>query len=56
MTEKALQAGMPADLATMVECGYAIWATDTVDETLRARAMLTELAGTVGTLPRQRIH
>lgn len=21
----------------MVECGYAIWATDTVDETLRAR-------------------
>ncbi|NOR35764.1 MAG: hypothetical protein GQ577_03370 [Woeseiaceae bacterium] len=37
MTEKALQAGMPVDLATMVECGYAIWATDTVDETLRAR-------------------
>jgi hypothetical protein len=37
MAEKALQAGMPAELATMVECGYAIWATDTVDETLRAR-------------------
>jgi hypothetical protein len=37
MTEKALQAGRPAELATMVECGYAIWATDTVAETLRAR-------------------
>ena len=37
MAEKAPQAGMPADLATMVECGYAIWATDTVDEALRAR-------------------
>ena len=37
MTEKALQAGMPAELATMVECGFAIWATDTVAETLRAR-------------------
>lgn len=37
MTEKALQAGMPAELATMVECGFAIWATDTVAETLRDR-------------------
>ena len=37
MTEKALQAGMPAELATMVECGFAIWATDTVAEALRGR-------------------
>lgn len=28
---------MPAELATLVECGYAIWATDDVDEALRAR-------------------
>jgi len=37
MSEKALRAGMPEELATMVECGYAIWATDAVDEALRAR-------------------
>jgi len=37
MTEKTLQAGMPAELTTLVECGFAIWATDTVAEALRAR-------------------
>jgi hypothetical protein len=37
MTEKALQAGMPAELATMVECGFAIWATDSVAAALRDR-------------------
>ena len=37
MTDKALQAALPAELAKMVECGYAIWATDSVDETMRAR-------------------
>ena len=37
MTEKSLQAGMPEELATMVECGFAIWATDSVAEALRDR-------------------
>jgi hypothetical protein len=37
MTDKALQATLPTKLAEMVECGYAIWATDSVDEAMRAR-------------------
>ncbi len=37
MTDKALQATLPTELAKMVECGYAIWATDSVDEAMRAR-------------------
>ena len=37
MTDKALQAALPTELAEMVECGYAIWATDSVDEAMRAR-------------------
>jgi len=37
MTDKEQQTAMPAELATLVECGYAIWATDDVDEALRAR-------------------
>jgi len=37
MTEKTKQAAMPAELATMVECGYAIWATDDIGETMRSR-------------------
>lgn len=36
MTDKR-QPEMPAELAAMVESGYAIWATDSVDETMRAR-------------------
>jgi hypothetical protein len=36
MTDKA-QAPMPAELAAIVDCGYAIWATDAVDEAMRAR-------------------
>ena len=28
---------MPAQLSAIVECGYAIWANDTVDKALRAR-------------------
>lgn len=36
MTDKA-PASMPAELTAIVECGYAIWATDTVDEAMRAR-------------------
>ena len=36
MTDKA-QAPMPAELAAIVDCGYAIWATDGVDEAMRAR-------------------
>ena len=37
MTDKPLQTTLPAELAKMVECGYAIWATDSVDEAMRAR-------------------
>ena len=37
MTEKTPQAAMPEELATMVECGYAIWATDDVSDTMRSR-------------------
>ncbi|NIL93297.1 MAG: hypothetical protein GTO71_02390 [Woeseiaceae bacterium] len=33
MTEKA----MPAELAAIVECGYATWASDSVDPEVRAR-------------------
>jgi hypothetical protein len=37
MTDKALQAAMPAELAAIVECGYAIWATDEVADAMRQR-------------------
>jgi len=37
MSEKPLQPAMPDRLAEIVECGFAIWATDSVDETMRAR-------------------
>ena len=37
MSDKAVQAAMPAELAAIVECGYAIWATDSVDDAMRAR-------------------
>ncbi len=37
MSEKALQPAMPDRLVEMVECGFVIWATDSVDETMRAR-------------------
>jgi hypothetical protein len=37
MTDKALQTALPAELAEMVECGFAIWATDGVDDAMRAR-------------------
>jgi hypothetical protein len=36
MTDKA-HVPMPAELAAIVDCGYAIWATDGVDEAMRAR-------------------
>lgn len=36
MTDKT-QASMPAELSAIADCGYAIWATDTVDEAMRAR-------------------
>ena len=35
--KKAPQAEMPAALAAIAECGYAIWASDDVDNVLRAR-------------------
>jgi len=37
MTDKPSKAEMPAELIALVECGYAIWATDSVDDALRAR-------------------
>ena len=37
MTDKPLKAAMPAELAAIVECGYATWATDDVDDAMRAR-------------------
>jgi len=37
MTDETKHADMPAALTALVECGYAIWATDDVDESLRAR-------------------
>jgi hypothetical protein len=33
MTDKA----MPAELAAIIECGYATWASDSVDPDVRAR-------------------
>lgn len=35
MTDK--QPAMPPELATIVESGYAIWATDTIDAEVKAR-------------------
>ena len=37
MTGKAQQTAMPAELAAIVECGFAIWASDGVDDAMRAR-------------------
>lgn len=37
MSDKTSQAVMPPELAAIVQCGYAIWATDDVDDALRAR-------------------
>ena len=37
MTDRALQAAMPAELIAMLECGYAIWASESVDDAMRAR-------------------
>jgi hypothetical protein len=37
VSDKAAQAAMPAELAAIVKCGYAIWATDGVDDAMRAR-------------------
>lgn len=37
MTDKALQASMPAEIAAIIECGYATWATDSVNPDMRAR-------------------
>jgi len=37
MTDKTSKAVMPAELAAIAECGYAIWAVNDVDDALRAR-------------------
>ena len=37
MSETAQTQQMPDEVAAIVECGYATWAGDSVDENLRAR-------------------
>lgn len=37
MNDKASAARMPANLAAIVEAGYATWADDSVDSTMRER-------------------
>ena len=37
MNDKTAAANLPAPVAAIVECGYATWASDDVDEALRAR-------------------
>jgi hypothetical protein len=37
VTESGQETRMPAIVAAIVECGYAIWATDDIDAALRAR-------------------
>lgn len=37
MNEESRRTKMPADLAAILDCGYAIWADDSVDAQLRAR-------------------
>jgi len=37
MADTTSQTAMPAAVAALVECGYAIWATDDVGDALRAR-------------------
>lgn len=37
MTDEAPQAAMPAHVMAIADCGYAIWAGDDVDPSLRAR-------------------
>lgn len=37
MNDNRTEVPMPAELQAMVDCGYATWATDTIDAALRAR-------------------
>ena len=37
MSKKKTEATMPADVAAIADCGYAIWASDDVDDALLAR-------------------
>jgi hypothetical protein len=37
MNDQASVPSMPAELQAIVDCGYAIWATDSVDPDMRAR-------------------
>lgn len=37
MTENASRASMPSGLTAIVEAGFAIWADDSIDASLRAR-------------------
>ena len=37
MSDVAKVPKLPAEVAAIIECGYATWAGDTVDENLRAR-------------------
>lgn len=37
MSENTGQPAMPAEVSAIAACGYAIWATDEMDETFRGR-------------------
>ena len=37
MTDQKISPIMPSHVADMVACGFAVWATDKVDENLRAK-------------------
>lgn len=37
MNEQKAQPAMPTEVSAIADCGYAIWATDEVDDALRAR-------------------
>lgn len=43
MTDRNSKAAMPAEVAEIVECGYATWAKDDVDPVLRARFKATRI-------------
>jgi len=37
MSEQTIQPAMPAEVSAIADCGFAIWATDDVDDALRNR-------------------
>lgn len=43
MTERESKARMPAEVAAIADCGYAIWASDKVDPKLRDKFEATRI-------------